>query len=193
MTRLSNVLFVSACMALPMNAHALDVSVGGISASVGGNGSGGLSAGASIGGSGGVNAGASVGGRSGGGLGADVNASVGGSKGINANTSATLGGGSLTNVDVDASVGGSRGLNVNANVNVGGTKGVGVDVGVGTGPGATNPGSNPSFPSKGVIRAYNEMSRTEQLRLAKRCVDIMNGGYEADLVKLCRMIRTASR
>lgn len=193
MTRLTNVLFLSACLALPVNAYALDVSVGGISASIGGNGSGGLSAGASVGGSGGVNAGASVGGRSGGGVGADVNASVGGSRGINANTSATVGGGRLANVDVDASVGGSRGLNAKANVNVGGTRGIGVDVGVGTGPGAANPGANPSFPSKGVIRAYNEMSRSEQLRLAKRCVDIMSGGYEADLVKLCRMIRTASR
>ena len=76
MTRLNTVLLVSACLALPINAHALDVSVGGVSASVGGNGSGGLGVGASVGGSGGINAGASVGGRSGGGLGADVNASV---------------------------------------------------------------------------------------------------------------------
>ncbi len=129
MTRLSSVLLVSACLALPINAHALDVSVGGVSASVGGNGSGGLGVGASVGGSGGINAGASVGGRSGGGLGADVNASVGGSRGVNANTSATVGGRSIANANVNASVGGSRGLNASANTTIGGAKALDVDLG----------------------------------------------------------------
>jgi hypothetical protein len=119
---------------------------------------------------------------------------------VNANTSATVGGRSIANADVNASVGGSRGLNASVGATVGGARALDVDldVGVGTGlgrpnPGTVNPGTNPSLPANGMIRAYNDMSRTEQLRLAKRCVDIMRGGYEADLVKLCRIIRTASR
>jgi len=43
------------------------------------------------------------------------------------------------------------------------------------------------------MTAFNSMSRSEQLRLAKRCADIVGGGYDADLVALCRLIRTASR
>lgn len=181
MRKISSSLFLTACLALPFNAYALDVSVGGVSASVGGNDRGGVSASASVGGSGGVNAGADIGGRSGGGLGADVNASVGGRSGVNA--------------DVNASVGGRSGLNTNVNVGVGGTTGVGVGVGVGIGTPGT-PGA-PGTASPGAVRnaitAYNDMSRTEQLRLAKRCVDILGGGYDAALTQLCRMIQTASR
>ncbi|MNT32280.1 hypothetical protein D3C86_2067740 [compost metagenome] len=44
-----------------------------------------------------------------------------------------------------------------------------------------------------VIQAYNDMSRTEQIKLARRCVDILGGGYDAALTQLCKMIRTASR
>lgn len=37
------------------------------------------------------------------------------------------------------------------------------------------------------------MSRVEQIKLARRCVDILGGGYDAALTQLCKMIRTASR
>ena len=191
-------LFVSACIVLPFQALALDVSVGGVSASVGGNDRGGLSANASVGGSGGINAGADVGGRSRGGLGADVNASVGGRGGINANTSASVGGRNGLNADVNASVGGSRGLNAKANVGVGGKTGVDVNVDVGIGTpgtptGPISPGTTPLGAVRDAIVSYNNMSRSQQVRLVKRCADILNGGYDAALTQLCRMIQTASR
>lgn len=77
MRKTTSSLFVTACLLLPVQAQALDVSVGGISASVGGYDSGGVSASASVGGSGGINAGADLGGRSGRGLGAGVGVNVG--------------------------------------------------------------------------------------------------------------------
>lgn len=205
MRKITSSLVLTACLVLPFQANALDVSVGGVSASVGGNDRGGISANASVGGSGGINAGADVGGRSGGGLGADVNASVGGASGLNANTSANVGGRGGVNADVNASVGGSRGLNANVNVGVGPTTGVGVDVGIGSpgtpgGPvtpgtpgGTISPGTIPPGAIRDAIYSYNNMSRNERVQLAKRCVDILNGGYDAALTKLCRMIQTASR
>ncbi|MGG2476792.1 polysaccharide biosynthesis GNAT family N-acetyltransferase UppQ, partial [Rhizobium sp. BR5] len=54
MRALSRNLLLSACLILPVNAHALDIGVGGengVNASVGGNGSGGLGVDASVGGS----------------------------------------------------------------------------------------------------------------------------------------------
>ncbi|UHS59315.1 hypothetical protein [Agrobacterium vaccinii] len=195
MRKITSSLFVTACLALPFQAHSLDVSVGGVSASVGGNDRGGVSASASVGGSGGINAGAGVGGRSGGGLGADVNASVGGRSGVNANTSASVGGKSGINADVNASAGK---VNANAKVGVGTTTGVGVNVGVGIGTpgvpgGPISPGTTPPGAVRDAIISYNNMSRTQQVRLAKRCVDILGGGYDAALTQLCRMIHTASR
>ncbi|WP_206615573.1 hypothetical protein [Solirhodobacter olei] len=116
-------------------ATALSLSVGGISASIGGNGSGGLGVGASVGGSGGVNAGASIGGGSG----ASVGASVGGSSGVSAG--ASVGGGS--GASVGASVGGSGGVSASASLgggsgasvgaSVGGTGGVSVGASLGSG------------------------------------------------------------
>jgi hypothetical protein len=111
---------------------------------------------------------------------------------------------------VNASVGGSNGVNANVGANVGGSSGVGVDVGLGIG-GSSSPGNpgnpgNPGSPNnpgtsgpmtpgamRQVIQAYNDMSRTEQIKLARRCVDILGGGYDAALTQLCKMIRTASR
>lgn len=206
MRSLSRNLMLSVCLMLPISAHALDISVGGengVNASVGGNGSGGLGVDASVGGSGGVNASASVGGNGGGGLGADVNASVGGSNGVNADVNASVGGSGGINAGVNASVGGSGGLNANVGANVGGSSGVGLGVGVGVGgtttpgtpgaPGSVNPGGVPPGVIREAIRSYNDMSRTEQIKLARRCVDILGGGYDAALTQLCKMIRTASR
>lgn len=203
MKYLSRSLLLSACLLVPISAQALDVSVGGsngVNASVSG-GSGGLGVGASVGGSNGVNANANVGGGSNGGLNAGANASVGGSHGVNANVGASVGGSSGVNANVNASVGGSSGVNANVGVGVGGG-GVGVGVGVGVGPGTGTPG-NPGNPGGGVnpgvirdaAKAYNNMSRTEQIALARRCVDILGsrGGYDAALVSLCKMIRVASR
>lgn len=122
MRAFSRNLLLSACLILPINAHALDIGIGGengVNASVGDNGSGGLGVDASVGGSSGVNASADVGGRSGGGLGADVNASVGGSNGVNADVNASVGGSSGVNAGVNASVGGSDGISANVGANVG--------------------------------------------------------------------------
>jgi hypothetical protein len=109
---------------------------------------------------------------------------------------------------VNASVGGSDGINANVGANVGGSSGVGLGVGVGIGgSGSTgtpgNPGGSTTNPGgsgtvspgamRNALQAYNDMSRTEQIKLARRCVDILGGGYDAALTQLCKMIRTASR
>lgn len=46
---------------------------------------------------------------------------------------------------------------------------------------------------RNALQAYNDMSRAEQIKLARRCIDILGGGYDAALTQLCKMIRTASR
>ncbi len=109
---------------------------------------------------------------------------------------------------MNASVGGSDGINANVGANVGGSSGVGLGVGVGIGgSGSTgtpgNPGGSTTNPGgsgtvspgamRNALQAYNDMSRTEQIKLARRCVDILGGGYDAALTQLCKMIRTASR
>jgi hypothetical protein len=205
MKTITSSLLVSACLLMPVGAYALDINVGGekgVSVSV--DAKDGLDAGASVGGRDGVNAGASVGGRSSGGLGADVSASVGGRDGVNADVGATVGGRDLASANAKASVGGDRGLKANVGLNAG-TGGVNLGVGLGLGgtttttpgtpgnPGVNTPGTkNPAL--RRAIVGYNNMSRPEQIRLARRCVDILgSGGYDAALTQLCRMIQMASR
>lgn len=179
------------------------LSVGGSNGvSVGNNGGKGLSA--SVGGSSGVNA--SVGGTSKGGLG--VNASVGGSSGINSKT--TLGGATKgIGVGTTASVGGTKGLNADVNGNLLGTGLVsakakaslggntlldialgvpGIDPNNPNGPNGPNGPDGPNGPL-GPSYSYNDMSAAEKAKVKLRCRDIMgSGGYEASLVKLCRMV-----
>ncbi|MGB3875436.1 MAG: hypothetical protein WA980_06255 [Shinella zoogloeoides] len=166
------------------------VSVGGISAGLG----------ASVGGSKGLasaNVGASVGGSKG--VNAGVNASVGGSRGlVDATTTASVGGSGGVNARTTATVGGKKGL-VDANVRAGvGTLGAKVDanvlggslldanIGIGTGGGLT-PGD------RSVMREFARMPESERMQLVKRCRGVTSGGYDAALVKLCRLLQTASR
>lgn len=209
MKSITSSLLLSACLLMPIGAHALDLNLGGDDGvSVGVSAKDGLDVSASVGGRDGVNADASVGGRSsGGGLGADVSASVGGRDGINADVDATVGGRDLANANAKASVGGERGLNANAGLGAG-SGGVNLGVGLGFGgsstttpgvpgtPGVNNPNgprvNNPAL--RRAIVGYNNMSRSEQIKLARRCVDILgSGGYDAALTQLCRMIQMASR
>ncbi|GMB80305.1 hypothetical protein NN6n1_10870 [Shinella zoogloeoides] len=170
------------------------VSVGGISAGLGASvgGSKGLasaSVGASVGGSKGVNAG--------------VNASVGGSRGlVDATTTASIGGSGGVNARAGATVGGTKGL-VDANVRAGvGTLGAKVDanvlgggllnanVGIGVG-GGTGGGLTPG--DRTIVREFTQMPDSERKQLVKRCRGVNSGGYDAALVKLCRLLQMASR
>lgn len=149
----------------------------------------GLGARASVGGSRGLNADANVGGsRS---L-ADVDASVGGSRGLNAG--ANVGTRDGLTADVDTSLGGSRGLNASVGATVGGSRtGVDVDIGIGD----NTPGNGPGTPSGGGLtapqrQAFQNMSPNDRRKLLVRCASINSGGYDAQLVELCRLLRLSA-
>lgn len=150
---------------------ALSVSLGGISASIGGDGTGGLGIGASIGGSQGVNANASLGG--GGGLG--VGATVGGAQGVNASVGAAAG----TGIGVDASVGGASG--VNANVGLGGTTGVTASVTLGgTSSPSTSGGSTSGGSTSGTGMVFPVSMPTEaEYTAAREAICSLSGNSEA--------------
>lgn len=131
---------------------------------------------------------------------ANVGASVGGSDGINADVNANVGGSrGLVDADVNARVGGGNGLGANVDARVGG--GSLLDANVGLGLGAT--GVDPSNPVGGltgstasdrrILRNFSRLSQAERVRMIKRCGDIGDGGYDAGLVGLCRLLQTASR
>lgn len=135
-----------------------------------------LDVGASLGG---ASVGASVGGGDNGGLGASASASVGGDSGVSAGVSAGIGGGGGVNAGVNASVGGSGGVGANVGVSLGGG-GSGTGGGSGIGDGV-----------EGVATAYNGMSRAEQVRIRKTCRRVLGnrGGFDSDLVMLCRLLK----
>lgn len=194
-------MLVAAVLAVPFQADALDlgVSVGGVKAdvgaSVGGKSVAGADVGVSVGGSNGVNAKSST--------------SIGGSRGlVDSGTTASIGGGNGVNADVKANVGGSRGLvDADVNANVGGRNGLraGVDanvgqdslldadigLGLGGGDDAAAPGGNER--NRDILRQFSQMPQAERLQLIKRCRGVSGGGYDAALVKLCRLLETASR
>ena len=173
---LSASMLVAAVLAVPFQADALDLGV-------------------SVGGSNGVNAKSST--------------SIGGSRGlVDSGTTASIGGGNGVNADVKANVGGSRGLvDADVNANVGGRNGLraGVDanvgqdslldadigLGLGGGDDATAPGGNER--NRDILRQFSQMPQAERLQLIKRCRGVSGGGYDAALVKLCRLLETASR
>lgn len=212
-------------LALPLSSHAQDggigVSVGGISAGIGGNGRGGLGVGASVGGVGGV--GASVGGTGGntgsrGGLNADVDAGLGGANGINGDVSASIGGSGGTSADADVSAGGNRGANLGASLRISGptdldaTVGANlgdlnadVDANAGDGIGlaaalgftgndddATDPGTPGIDPDP--VGSVSGMSDEKLAAYKKKCIDILRSParYESDLVDLCKLVREAA-
>ncbi|MFT4158946.1 hypothetical protein [Shinella zoogloeoides] len=196
--KLSAVL-VAAVLAVPVCAQAqqrsgtnvgVGVSLGSVKAGVGATvgGSRGLASanvGASVGGSKGVNAGvnANVAGSRGL-VDSNVTASVGGSGGVNARTTATVGGANgLVDANVRAGVGT---LDANVDATVGGGSLLDANIGIGTGGGLT-PGD------RSVIREFAQMPESERMQLVKRCRGVTSGGYDAALVKLCRLLQTASR
>ena len=96
-----------------------------------------------------------------------------------------------------AAIGGSGGA---ANVTIGGlngTGGLGLG-GIGTG-GLNNPTTNPTNPGGPSINIPSSvianMSDAELARYKKRCLQILgeSGGFDIDLVALCKMLQTASR
>lgn len=174
----------------------------GVGASVGGSsgvnagasvsGSSGIGASASIGGSSGVGTSASVGGRSGGSFGTGVNASVGGSRGLNTNVGAGLD---------------RNGVNARTTAGLGGRTLLDLMLGVpGTGPNPVNPNPGPTSPNnprdlgnrnnvnnnraRAQLAAFNDMSTAERTKMKIRCRDVVGGGggFDASLVKLCKMV-----
>ena len=183
----------------------------GVGASVGGAKGVNAGVGANVGGKRGVSAGvgASVGGRRG--IATGVGASVGGSKGINAGVGASVGGSKGVTAGVSAGIGGSNGIGAGVGVGVGGGTGVGVGVGIGNprpDPVRSQP-NKPTIPSVGnadggstpprtpndvaAVETFGNMSRSEQRQMLKTCRNVSAGGFDASLVKLCRLLQTASR
>ena len=44
-----------------------------------------------------------------------------------------------------------------------------------------------------VVREFSRLSGNDRMQLIKRCRGVDSGGYDAALVKLCRLLETASR
>ena len=210
--KLSAVVLVAAVLGAPMQAGAQDsglnvgagVSLGSVKADVGATvgGSGGLAdanAGASVGGANGINADAKANvGGSNGLVDSDVTASIGGSEGVNARAKANVGGSrGLVDADIDANVGGSRGLDANVDANVGGRGLLGANVGLGgTEADPGNPGGGSigtTARDREILRQFSQLSRSERIKLIKRCSGVDSGGYDSGLVGLCRLLQTASR
>lgn len=182
--RLSAVVLVAAVLAVPVQSVAQEHR-GGLNVGVG------VSLGS-------VNAGvnATVGGSKG--LAdAKVGASVGGAKGIDAKASANVGGSrGLVDAGVAASVGGSGGLGAKVGATVGGGGLLNANVGLGLGATGVKPGTSGGVMTsteRRTLRQFSQLSRNERMQLLKRCGGIHNGGYDAALVKLCRLLEMASR
>jgi hypothetical protein len=197
---LSASMLVAAVLAVPFQADALDlgVSVGGVKAdvgaSVGGKSVAGADVGASVGGSNGVNAKSSTSiGGSRGLVDSGTTASIGGGNGVNADVKANVGGSrGLVDADVNANVGGRNGLRAGVDANVGQDSLLDADIGLGLGGGdAGAPGGNER--NRDILRQFSQMPQAERLQLIKRCRGVSGGGYDAALVKLCRLLETASR
>ncbi|MGB3811789.1 MAG: hypothetical protein WA950_01065 [Shinella sp.] len=129
---------------------------------------------------------------------AKVGASVGGAKGINAKASANVGGSrGLVDAGVTASVGGSGGLGAKVGATVGGGGLLNANVGLGLGSTGVRPGTSGggvmTSTERRTLRQFSQLSRNERMQLLKRCGGIDNGGYDAALVKLCRLLEMASR
>lgn len=192
------------------------VNVGGIKAGVdarvgGSKGVVDADVGASVGGRNGLNADAKANvGGSRGLADVDVKAGLGGQDGVKARTTAKVGGESgLVDANVNAKVGGADGLGADVGATVGGRSLLDADVGVGLGdedtvaspdrrvprtPGDDDRHGDPADPAdRDVLRAFSQLSGSERTQLVKRCRDIGSGGYDAALVKLCRLLETASR
>ena len=195
MLRIASVAVAAFCLSTA-SAFALDVSVGGINASIGGGANGGLNANASVStiGNTQANVNATIGG-SGNVAKADANASTGLVGGrTDANVAARIGsGGANAGVAVGSnSLGGNTAVNVS--IGLGGSRGGGNGGGGGMG-GAGGPtlfgrGDGGTVPTQ-VIRYYSGLDSNEQVAMKKKCGSILlqPSVYDDGLVSLCRMLR----
>jgi hypothetical protein len=142
---------------------------------------------------------ASIGGRRG--INADVDANSGGRKGVDADVDVDVGGRKGHDADVDVSLGGNKSLDADVDVTIDNKKGVnaGVDVllGVDDGNSNTRPDLSNRNPVPGGLtasqrQAFNNMSPSERNALIKRCSAVNSGGYDAALVKLCKLLRMSA-
>ncbi|WP_284313670.1 hypothetical protein [Labrys miyagiensis] len=133
---------------------------------------------------------------------ANVKASATRAKGVNARITAIT---PVVNAKATASLNGATGVNANiragtpvavANVaaSVNGATGVNANIGVNVPPATStsgNPGSSGTGVNVGTVSAeLSTMSRAERISLKNRCALIVGASesYDADLVKLCRML-----
>ncbi len=193
-------------LAMITPSQAIDVSVGGISASVDTDNGLGASVGVDQGGTS-AGVGASVGGGSVAGV--DANASVGGAASVSSSTSVG-GSGGVVDSGTTASLGGTGGVNAGVDANIGGGGGgIGVGVGVGIGPGGTGtPGTGtpragrPGSTNTGIFssgnnigqRALSGMSNQQIAVYRKRCVSILRdpNAWDYALVQMCKALRQAA-
>lgn len=178
-------------LAMITPSQAIDVSVGGISASVDTDNGLGASVGVDQGGAS-AGVGASVGGGSVAGV--DANASVGGAANVSSSTSVS-GSGGVVDSGTTASLGGGGGIGVGVGVGVG-TGGTGTP-GTGTPragrPGSTNTGIFSSGNNIGQ-RALSGMSNQQIAVYRKRCVSILRdpNAWDYALVQMCKALRQAA-
>ena len=207
MLRIASVAVAAFCLSTA-SAFALDVSVGGINASIGGGANGGLNANASVStiGNTQANVNATIGGADNVAK-ADANASTGlvggrtdanvaariGSGGANAGVavgSNSLGGNTAVNVSIG--LGGSRGGGNGGGGNGGGGPGLANGGGLGGAGGPTlfGRGDGGTVPTQ-VIRYYSGLDSNEQVAMKKKCGSILQqpSVYDDGLVSLCRMLR----
>jgi hypothetical protein len=140
---------------------------------------------------------------------ADVRAGLGGRNGVNARAKANVGGADgLADADVRATVGGRNGLSADIDATVGGRDLIDADVDISLGdedvvarpdrvdPRPHNPGDDDGRVAPdddGVVQEFTQLPGSERMQLVKRCRGVNGGGYDASLVKLCRLLETASR
>jgi hypothetical protein len=152
-----------------------------------------VGAGASVGGSGGVSAGVGASTGGGGGTSASGTVGVGGGNGANASANVGTGGATGTNANVDVSLGGAGNNAATATAAVNALNAIGIDASVGIGTGTT---TTPGVAAPGTVPgAIARMSTKELLAYKKTCKQVLGnrGGFDANLVALCKMVQMASR
>ena len=163
-------------------AGALEVNVGGVSASVGNTDNGGTKASASAGN---TTASATIGG------GSNVASASVGAAGQKANVGVGTGGGSLLGANSSGDL--DSGTSTSANVNLGGLLGgLPIGGGGGGGGGAGGGGAGGGGAGGGGVKgAFAGLSPSEQIVVKKRCGGVLSApaAYDDGLVKLCRILR----
>ena len=185
----------------------------GLGVSLGGDRGIGAGLGASVGGRDGISAGAgaSVGGTNG--VTAGLGASIGGRSGVTAGAGSSIGGSGRVTAGLGANLG--DGIRAGAGVGIGGGAELGVGISIGARSNSTTPTKpgvvvdrwrdptggtdttgkpSPNNPGATLVTSRmmaGGMSAAELTRYKRRCVEILanSGGYDGELVSLCRAIR----